>query len=150
MVTPYLGQMTLIDLSSVLNRDTSFTGRSVVWAELTPYALEKPIIGYGWGGFWTEAKQEALHFPAHNGYLETMLNLGIIGTILFIVFIIINCRKSLQCINSNYAYGLLWFNLLLFTVARNITESINAFTDSLPALLVFMSVSFPSGDNITN
>ena len=144
IVTPYLGRMTLIDFSSALNRDSTLTGRSVAWDELIPYASKKPLLGYGWGGFWTNAKQEALHFPAHNGYLETMLNTGIIGTFVFIVFLIINCRKSLQYMNNNFVFGLLWFSLLLFTVARNITESINSPTDSLVSLLIIMSILFSS------
>jgi len=146
--TPFMGKLPLFDISDILNRDSTLTGRSNIWADLIPYAMQKPILGHGWGGFWTNDMRATLDFPAHNGYLETILDTGFIGLFFFSIFLISNCRKAQQFMTRNFDWGILWFCLLLITVTRNITESINCFNDSLLAILLFMLISLPSENSI--
>jgi len=146
--TPFMGKLPLFDISGILNRDSTLTGRSNVWADLIPYAMQKPILGHGWGGFWTNDMRATLYFPAHNGYLETILDIGFIGLFFLSIFLISNCRKAQQFMTRNFDWAILWFCLLLITVARNITESINSFNDSLLAILLFILISLPSENPI--
>jgi O-antigen ligase len=142
--TPFMGRLTLFDPSGNLNRDSTLTGRSEVWADLIPYAMQKPILGHGWGGFWTNNMRHTLYFPAHNGYLETILDTGFIGLFFLSIFLISNCRKAQQLMNRDFDWAILWFCILLIAVTRNITESINSLENSLISILVFMSISFAS------
>ena len=78
----------------VLGRDEgagveSFAGRSSVWADLVPYIKDRPIQGYGYGGFWTPAvrsviaDKEGWEVPdGHSTYMDYVLTLGAVGIIL--------------------------------------------------------------------
>jgi exopolysaccharide production protein ExoQ len=61
----------------------SLTGRTELWTELVPLYWERPITGFGYQAsrqLVLEARPWAGH--AHNGLIETMLDLGIVGTLL--------------------------------------------------------------------
>jgi len=65
---------------------TTLTGRIPIWLQVIDSIREQPVLGYGYGGFWTPKR--VLYFSyihnwafsnAHSIYLESMLNLGIAG-----------------------------------------------------------------------
>ena len=61
----------------------SLTGRTELWTELVPLYWERPMMGFGYQAsrqLVLETRPWAGH--AHNGLIETMLDLGIIGTLL--------------------------------------------------------------------
>jgi exopolysaccharide production protein ExoQ len=64
----------------------SLTGRLPIWQAVLRDVAESPLVGYGYGGFWTP--QRVLEYSyihdwefnhAHSVYLETLLNVGAIG-----------------------------------------------------------------------
>lgn len=67
----------------------SFTGRAPLWAELSAFAMQRPLTGFGYGAFWgperAEIVAEALHVEgwsiphAHSSYLDALLTLGVVG-----------------------------------------------------------------------
>jgi len=68
---------------------TTLTGRIPIWMQVIGDIREKPLLGYGYGGFWTSKR--VLYFSyihnwafsnAHSIYLESLLNLGFIGVVL--------------------------------------------------------------------
>ena len=145
-VTPFLGGLTLFDPSAILNRDSQLTGRNYIWAFLVPYVMQNPILGHGYGGFWTEAIRNACYeYPAHNGYLETLLDTGFIGLIFLSIFLIANCRKAQKLMTLNFEWGVFWFCILLIAVTRNIAESaVMSLAEFWPAILFFMMTSLSS------
>jgi O-antigen ligase len=145
-ITPFLGGLTVLDPSEILNRDSDLTGRNNIWAFLVPRAMERPILGHGFGGFWTEELKQAVYaYPAHNGYLETLLDTGFIGLILISLFLIDNCRKASTLMTIDFEWGALWFSFLLAAVSRNIAESaIMSITEFMPAILFFMMITLSS------
>jgi exopolysaccharide production protein ExoQ len=67
----------------------SFAGRTSVWAELIPYIKDRPLQGYGYGGFWTPAIQNVIAYKegwdvpdGHSTYVDYVLTLGAVGIIL--------------------------------------------------------------------
>ena len=61
----------------------SLTGRTELWTELVPLYWERPMLGFGYQAsrqLVLETRPWAGH--AHNGLIETMLDLGIVGTLL--------------------------------------------------------------------
>lgn len=141
--TPFLGGLTIIDPSAILNRSSDLTGRNRVWEDLIPYAMKKPILGHGFGGFWTEAIRESVYvYPAHNGYLETILDIGFVGLVFLSIFLIANCRNAIKLMKSDYEWGSFWFSILLVAVSRNISESsVMSLTEFFPAVLFFIMTS---------
>ena len=55
------------------------TGRMALWKYGVSLFLQKPLIGWGWGGY------NVMGVASHNTYLSMLLDTGIIGMILFIV-----------------------------------------------------------------
>jgi len=149
-VTPFAGGLTLYDASSVLGREESLTGRSDIWAALVPYAMNKPILGFGYGGFWTDAMRQISSSHAHNGYLDIILNLGFVGLILFSMFLLSCCRKAKKVMAQDFDWGALWVCFLIMAVVHNIAESsFVGLTGSMTSVILFLSVSFAAATSYT-
>lgn len=65
-------------------------GRRELWAECVEYAKRRPMSGYGFGGFWNEERARAISDSfgwliesSHSIYLETVLDIGLIGLMIF-------------------------------------------------------------------
>lgn len=72
----------------------TLTGRSPVWRECMVYAVERPFHGFGFNSFWTpkrvvdiSARARWAVPGAHNGYLELVLGLGIVGLALYVAIL---------------------------------------------------------------
>ncbi|MEC4817162.1 MAG: O-antigen ligase family protein [Scytonema sp. PMC 1069.18] len=77
----------------LLEKDMGFNGRESLWDYLIERGLERPWLGYGYAGFWTnpiEGLGVAIAAPwlggagegggnAHSSYIETFLQLGWLG-----------------------------------------------------------------------
>jgi len=65
-------------------KDESLSGRDELWAQVWNECKESPLIGTGYGAFWTEGKGRELvqtwnPRQSHNAYLDLMLDIGGIG-----------------------------------------------------------------------
>lgn len=140
--TPMIGKLSVIDISTTFGRDETLTGRSDIWTTLVPYAMQKPILGYGHGGFWTDAMRQLTSSHAHNGYLDVVLNLGFVGLLLFIIFLMFCSRKAQKIMIKDFDWGVLLICFLLIIVVHNIAESsFTSFTSHLLAVILFLVVS---------
>ena len=89
-------------LPAMLGKDPTLTSRTDIWAYLWTEVEKKFFLGYGFGTYWIMGSPalnklaEVIGFKineAHNGYLEIMLQLGLVGiTLLAIILIILICR----------------------------------------------------------
>jgi exopolysaccharide production protein ExoQ len=124
IITPFIGHLPFFDVSEVLNRDSTLTGRSDLWTKLVPYAKQNFLLGYGIGGFWSDLRIDKIQsIEAHNGYLDVILNYGIVGLILFSILLMSSSRKAQQEIIKNPDFGIFWFCVILMTLLQNIPES---------------------------
>lgn len=147
-ITPFVGGLSLVDVSSTFGRDDTLTGRSDVWRILVPYALNKAFLGHGFGGFWTDAMRNIAASHAHNGYLDVILDLGFIGLVLFSVFLFKNCRNAQREMTKNFDFGLLWFCILLMSVIQDIAESsMTSLASHNAAILMLFNITIASSSN---
>lgn len=71
-------------LLELVGRDPSLTDRTLIWDLLQPLIDDRFIKGYGFGAFWASAEADAFINRwgyignAHSGYVETLLNGGLI------------------------------------------------------------------------
>jgi O-antigen ligase len=75
---------------AALGEDPTFNGRTTLWALLWPMVEARPIIGYGFAGFWSGEDADSVRLAvswnargAHNGWIEVLLAGGVIGGILW-------------------------------------------------------------------
>lgn len=90
-------------ISAALPVDSSFTGRTDIWAFGLQAAQLKPLTGYGFSAFWGSSAVQnlpqgmewaATAAHSHNGYLDTTLAMGVPGLLLLIaVFVIAPLRN---------------------------------------------------------
>jgi len=102
--------------------------------------LQKPLLGYGFGGFWTDAMRSLTSSHAHNGYLDVVLNLGFFGLLLFSIFLLSCSRKAQRLMTQDFNWGSFFICCLLMAVVHNIAESsIVGFTGGISAGLLFLA-----------
>ncbi len=73
---------------------TSLTGRIPIWEQILRDVALRPWLGYGYGSFWTPQRVVRYSYihdwefnHAHSAYLETLLNVGIVGLALGLLLI---------------------------------------------------------------
>lgn len=142
-VTPFLGKLSIFDVSTIVGRDPTLTTRTTrIWAPLVPFAISRPLIGHGVGGFWTTSMRELTSTSAHNGYLGVILDYGFIGLGLVLLFILSCARKAVKSMASDLDWGIFFICFILMLLVHNIAESsIQTFTYTLTAITLFLSVT---------
>lgn len=81
----------LEEIVTLSGRDLTFTGRTQIWSLVYEYAARNAWFGYGISGFWYSHPDSLeliyrLGFPigqAHNGFLEVLLQFGLVGVCIF-------------------------------------------------------------------
>lgn len=129
-----------------VGRDTTLTGRTDVWRSLLPVAMNHPILGHGFGGFWTSETRELFMISeGHNGYLDALLDMGFVGLMLVTLFTLSSIRRAQRILKDDFFWASLWICFLIMVVIHNISESsINALSSHLTAILVLLAVSSSS------
>jgi exopolysaccharide production protein ExoQ len=112
-------------------KDPTLTGRTDLWTDITDYA-KRPIFGAGFMSFWTpEVKAYFKSIPreswgpqqAHNGYLETYIQLGWVGVLLLALLIIHGYVRSTRAFVYDFDFARFRLVLLLTALLQNYTES---------------------------
>lgn len=138
-----LQESSMAGAATALGRDATFTGRTEIWAGLIPEAAQHPLLGHGFGSFWTGANQEEHRIgEAHNGYLDMRLELGWLGILLVAGLLVSSCRTALRLLSTDFYWAIFAICLILMAVVHNLSESsINSFTSQLMALVIFTVTS---------
>lgn len=113
----------------LMGRDATFTGRTAIWEDLLKEPIN-PLVGTGYQSFWlgdgAQRIWDKYYFhptQAHNGYIETYLNVGVIGVFLLIALIVSTAIKLKQETLLGSSFGMLRFSFLVLAVIYNWTEA---------------------------
>lgn len=108
-------------------KDMTLSGRSDIWEFAWNDIEKKLLLGYGFSTYWIMGHPRLEIFAeyfegfkvnqAHNGYLEIMLQLGVVGTIFFLFLIAAYIGRMFK-VNSNLA-----ILVLVAILTLNYTES---------------------------
>lgn len=141
----------------LLGRDPTLTGRSDIW-HLVLDADLNPIIGAGFYSFWLGAGSDAVLEEgyqglnqAHNGYIETYLNSGLIGLLLLTGVMISTYRRLKHEHSMGDSFATFAFCVLLVGLLYNTTEA--TFNRLSPVWFVIVLVAtrwLPSKDFVGN
>jgi exopolysaccharide production protein ExoQ len=137
----------------MFGKDITFTGRTKIWTAAWRWIKERPLTGFGYGAVWLtdEAPTPALNreasadvglriFHAHNGAIETMLHLGVVGLGLYLALFIACVRKGFRIVRSVPSIG----RWIVLSCAAIITASVTEPT-FLGAFLAFVLVLYTVG-----
>lgn len=104
-------------------KDPTFSGRTDIWAATARAVADKPWIGYGREGLffsppndlslelWREIGFRAPH--AHNGVLDLLLQVGLIGLGLYVVLFVSTTLAALRSYRRGETFGI--FSLMVLT-----------------------------------
>ena len=128
-----LGAAMLLDPASLLHslgKDDTLTGRTDLWDLVFPHLWQRPWLGYGYGVFWDPfryALWQSSGWPAphpHNGYIQLVLDLGVVGLLLFACCFVLVFYRAMICYGCDSRRTNLFPILVLFCLATvNVGET---------------------------
>jgi exopolysaccharide production protein ExoQ len=97
----YLASINIEVILAFIGKDITLTGRVQLWKLSLQYISESPFLGYGFDVFWKSVIDsntlskfdvfwEAPH--SHNGFLDLLLDLGLLGLFLYLLLLINTIR----------------------------------------------------------
>lgn len=125
----------IADYIYLLDDPSALTGRSQIWPILFRYYLDHPLLGAGYGSFWSIGPDSPINqyasgwivsflTHAHNGYIDILVQTGLSGLILTVLALIVVPLYALCTIRFSSEY-LRWYlsTLLVFGLLHNLLET---------------------------
>jgi O-antigen ligase len=138
LVMPVVGAILLVIaaasglLQHASGRSADLSGRTELWRKLIPAVSLHPLVGYGYGDFWGGASKEFYDLTrkiewvpmySHNGYLEMVISLGIVGLILASLFLAKGLYQAILHADLGDSIQDLWpLAFLIFFLIHNTAE----------------------------
>ena len=137
-------------LSESLGRGSGLTGRTEIWIAALKFQAS-PIFGAGFDSFWIgERRARIAEFfnnwspgGSHNGYLDTYLELGLIGLSLLIGLLIATFWKTRLELFRNFEWGRYRLGFLVAVILRGWTEANFKTTGSLWFVFYIIALDYP-------
>ncbi len=118
-------EFVVVDL---LGKNLELNGRFPIWSLMLEQAWKSPWLGYGFAGFWTSdasdpifslswaslAREAGVRFNSHNGYLELLLQLGLVGLTLFTISLLSLIGKAIYLLLRVKTLELFWVLQTIF------------------------------------
>jgi O-antigen ligase len=133
LATWLLAGVELEQATAAAGRSISLTGRVPLWDEVLTMIAQRPWLGYGYNSFWLgwngpsalvweSVRWDPVH--AHNGFLDLVLDLGVVGLGLFALSFIFSLPRAINAARWGADASALWpLYYLVFMLLYNMTES---------------------------
>jgi|HubBroStandDraft_6_1064221.scaffolds.fasta_scaffold23645_2 exopolysaccharide production protein ExoQ len=121
-------------VAEAVGRNSTLTSRIPMWTEVLNAISRRPWFGYGYDVFWSEWSSDLAKViyvlnnwrppHAHNGYLDILLSLGVVGLLIFAGGLVTNVWRAGRMFRANEIHGAKWpLFFLLFFAVLNLGES---------------------------
>ena len=105
---------------SAIGRDSTFTGRTSIWATGLQIVAANPVWGVGFQEAVAHKGVEIRHF--HNGYLDLAVRGGVMGLSLLLMVLMFAITRALRIYRHDSYLGLGLLSLLMMIIIHNLTE----------------------------
>jgi exopolysaccharide production protein ExoQ len=133
-LVPGLATVLLGPIMAITGKDMTFSNRAMIWDIIKEHAQLHPILGTGYGAYWTGAVPSSpsyvflsrMYFwpsEAHNGYLDVVNDLGFVGLICLLGYLTVYVRQSLQLFKTDRPEGALYLAIFFQQAMTNLSES---------------------------
>lgn len=108
-----------------VGKDRTLTGRTILWDIGIAAFLERPLLGYGFKGYWESPETTVQYLRMvighelwffHNNFIEVAVGFGVIGAVLFVAGLLAGTVKTIKDFIYNKEYTTLWSALYMFFV----------------------------------
>jgi exopolysaccharide production protein ExoQ len=124
----------LSPITAITGKDTTFSGRSLIWDIVRERISAHPLLGTGYGAFWVSGQPSSPSYytlkllygvpnESHNGYLDVINDLGLVGLVCLIGYVTVFMRQCLALLKVDFAQATLFLALLFQQLVGNLTES---------------------------
>jgi exopolysaccharide production protein ExoQ len=147
----FIGLPQISAILGFLGRDMTLTGRTEIWQGLMMSVAKRPLLGYGYAAFWQGLNGESakailsshwIFAYAHNGFLEILLQVGVIGLVVLLVTIVKAFKDGWFCLTHKQTPGVEWcVGLLLLTCMYNLDEETLLFSKEILSILFIVACS---------
>ncbi len=121
------------EVITLMGRDSTLSGRTIIWSAVMNAINKRPLLGYGYEGFWIGFHGEAVnvvltaHFSlthAHDGFLNLWLDLGVVGLVGFLLMLLPAIKNTLIAFGPGRSPFVDWYiGLIFITLIYNVDES---------------------------
>ena len=111
----------------------TLSARTLIWDFVNFEIAKRPLLGWGYRSFWLVGPDSpsivdgwgwiSTMPSAHNGYLDTILDTGHIGLVLFLVFIFATLHAIGRVADRDPARAWILLSIALFVILVNFLES---------------------------
>jgi exopolysaccharide production protein ExoQ len=124
----------LTPITAITGKDLTFSDRTAIWQIVVDHISQHPLIGTGYAAYWDNDnlaspsqvfKTLLFFFPgeSHNGYLEVLNDLGIVGGLCLLGFLFTFLMQSIRIMNFDRHQGALYVTLLFHQFWSSLSES---------------------------
>lgn len=124
----------LAPVMHLTGKDMTFSARSIIWEVIWEHTQAAPWLGTGYGAYWTGPTPGSPSYvfmnlmqfyptESHNGYLEILNDLGRVGLICLLAFLICFVRQGLKLMAFDRGQAVLYLALLFQQMVDNLSES---------------------------
>ncbi|EOD79082.1 hypothetical protein D515_02154 [Grimontia indica] len=148
LLIPFILEIIVVDL---MGKDFSGSGRVEMWTDIL-FSIDSPYLGYGFGGgFWGEfgyasgliESRYILLGHAHNGFVDTLIELGVLGVIFYFMLLLKCLIDSLRNYRTQGEYFLLPLFLSVFFIIYSVTGSAYIKQNNILFILACLAAFLP-------
>jgi O-antigen ligase len=139
----------------LLGKNPTLTDRTEVWHDLLQVPIN-PILGTGFDSFWLGDRLKIMWAKwwwhpneAHNAYLETYLNLGLVGLFLLIGWFFVIYRKARRDLVDGLDWGRFRLAFLIAALFYGWTEAAFRQMDPVYFTLYLIAMDYPKSQLAT-
>jgi O-antigen ligase len=141
-VIPTLGNALLLGRAD--SNPATLTDRTLMWQASMPYAVARPLLGYGFHSFWTKEHilvvSSELGFPVpatHDDYFDLVLGVGIPGLVLFLIILGHTLARYLRAYRETASADTAIALALLLFCCLTMTTEVIGFSTGLPTFVFY-------------
>jgi len=127
-------EVLLTPVTAITGKDLTFTGRTEIWAIVIEQIRLHPWLGSGYGAYWIGPIQGSpayemvrlLYFypgSGHNGYLDIANDLGSVGLVVLIGYLVVHVAQCLQLLKIDRGQAALYLAIFFQQALNNLSES---------------------------
>jgi O-antigen ligase len=146
-------EVLLSPIPMITGKDLTFSGRAEIWAVVVDHIKLRPVLGSGYAAYWTmgiptpDMESYSVIAPlhgfypgsCHNGYLQVLNDLGAVGLVILLGYLMVYFRQSIRLYAIDRTQGALFLALLLQQATINLSEPL--WLNALLFEFVFMSLA---------
>lgn len=127
-----IGVMHFAEVSLLLGKSATMTGRTDIWRLIWPVLGKRPFFGFGYRAFWLGLRGESAGLELASGYtglanaenaiLQMWLELGGIGVLIMLAGIFAGCKDAFKCIMRRPSPAVLWWSTNVFLTVLTLID----------------------------